>query len=71
MTRPGYKLRLALLGAGIETPNQSAAIADLLGHSVEWVRDRISGRRSWTIREAVAICEEFGLEKDDIHEMFM
>ena len=70
MRRPGYSLRLALFAAGIDPDDQSTTIADLLGHTVEWVRDRISGRRPWTVSDAVKICDEFGFELDLIYELF-
>lgn len=70
MKRPGYNLRLALLAAGIDTDDQSRVIAELLGHSVEWVRDRMSHRKAWTIPDATLICNEFGLSKSKMYDIF-
>lgn len=53
MPKPFSKLRFVL----DENDIDNEYLADLVGHKPRYVSDRMTGKRSWTIEEAVLICD--------------
>lgn len=70
MERRAKELIKKMIDADIPIKEQTGYLAELLGKGSQYVRARMTGKASWTFREAQIIGEALSIPQEDMWNTF-